>query len=99
MGVIENTGEQEMEEKQVEKKKQIGYVYRISEESWSWSYNRDETPQYTVTSKVDNPFEFNNEIKENIEVKLHHAESKVNNVFKKTAASKVYNDSKTNTRE
>lgn len=97
--IDENTGEQEMEEKQVEKKKQIGYVYRISEESWSWSYNRDETPQYTVTSKVDNPFEFSNSIKQDIEVKLHHAESKVNNVFKKTAATKVYNDSKTNMRE
>lgn len=79
--------------------KTVGYIYRVTEEEWAWSYNRDETPQYTVTSKVDNPFTFDNSIKDDIEVKLHHAESKVNNVFKKTAASKEYNDSKTNTRE
>ena len=77
----------------------VGYLYKVTEEEWAWSYKRDKTPQYTVTSKVDNPFSFSNEKKEGIEMKLHHAESKVNNVFKSTAATKEYNDSKKNERE
>jgi hypothetical protein len=77
----------------------VGYLYKVTEEDWAWSYGRDKTPQYTVTSKVDNPFTFDNEKKDGIEMKLHHAESKVNNVFKSTAATKEYNDSKKNERE
>ena len=80
------------------KSKTVGYIYKVSEEDWAWSYGRDKTPQYTVTSKVDNPFTFDNEKKDGIEMKLHHAESKVNNVFKSTGATKELNDSKTNDR-
>ena len=80
------------------KSKTVGYLYKVSEEEWAWSYNRDLTPQYTVTSKVDNPFTFNNKKEDGIEMKLHHAESKVDNIFRSTTATKEYNDSKSNTR-
>ena len=80
------------------KSKTVGYLYKVTEEDWAWSYGRDKTPQYTVTSKVDNPFTFDNEKKDGIEMKLHHAESKVNNVFKSTGATKELDDSKTNDR-
>ena len=80
------------------KSKTVGYLYKVTEEDWAWSYGRDKTPQYTVTSKVDNPFTFDNEKKDGIEMKLHHAESKVNNVFKSTGATKEFDDSKTNDR-
>ena len=76
---------------------QWGYIYRITEEEWSWSYLRDETPQYTVTSKVDNPFEFGNTKKPNIDYLVRHAESKATNQIKVNAATVVYDDSKKNT--
>lgn len=66
---------------------QIPVVYRITEEEWAWSYTILDTeeypnPQYTVTSKVDNPFSFKNEPKEKIDVIVRHAESKATNIFK-----------------
>ena len=76
----------------------VGYIYRITEEEWAWSYLRDTEPQYTVTSKVDNPFEFSNTKKDQIDIKVRHAESKANNVFKATGASTEYDDSKQNDR-
>ncbi len=77
-------------------------IYRITEEGWSWSYTPDETTyehvQYTVTSKVDNPFTFENDKRtsENIDVKVRHAESKSTNIFTGTGVVK-YDDSKANT--
>lgn len=76
----------------------IGYVYRITEEDWSWSYQRDETPQYTVSTKVNNPFTFTNSKKTELEYKLRHAESKATNVFKKEGGEERYDDSKKNVR-
>ncbi len=76
----------------------VGYLYRITEEEWAWSYLRDAAPQYTVTSKVDNPFEFSNTKKDQIDIKVRHAESKANNVFKAAGASTEYDDSKDNGR-
>ncbi len=78
---------------------QVGYIYRISEEDWSWSYERDETPQYTVTSKVDNPFTFSNTKIPGIDQKVRHAESKVTNLFKPNVTKhEKYDDSKQNIR-
>lgn len=73
---------------------QVGYLYKITEEDWSWSYERDTDPQYTVTSKVDNPFTFDNEKIEDIDIKIRHAESKVTNIFKKTGGTVKTDDSK-----
>ncbi len=77
---------------------QYDVVYRVTEENWSWSYtilNTEEfpNPQYTVTSKVDNPFKFKNEKKANIEFDVRHAESKATNVFSGNG-SVEYTDSK-----
>ena len=72
---------------------QVGFIYRISEETWGWSYIQATEPQFTVTSKVDNPFTFENTKKPNIEFKVRHAESKVTNIFKPDAATKEYDDS------
>ena len=76
----------------------VGYIYKVTEEEWAWSYKRNTQPQYTVTSKVENPFTFDNEKKNGIEMILHHAESKADNIFKASAATKEYNDSKSNSR-
>ncbi len=74
------------------------YIYRISEEVWSWSYHRD-APQYTDKSKVDNPFTFENKKKEGIDQKVRHAESKATNVFNGSSTNNVvYDDSKGNVR-
>ena len=78
--------------------KAIGYVYRITEEAWSWSYQRDETPQYTVSTKVNNPFTFTNSKKTELEYKLRHAESKATNIFKEEGGEERYDDSKKNVR-
>lgn len=77
----------------------VGFVYRVIEEGWSWSYDPDEDTyiQYTNTSKVDNPFTFNNTKKENIDTTVRHAESKATNIFN-NGGSVVYNDSKNNGR-
>lgn len=75
----------------------VDVVYRISEEPWGWSYDPDddnEDPQYTVTSKVDNPFEFSNKKKTDIELKVRHAESKATNSFDPDNPGVKYDDSK-----
>ncbi len=77
---------------------EVGFVYKITEEDWSWSYQRDKTPQYTVTSKVSNPFSFSNSKITELEYKLRHAESKATNVFKKEGGEERYDDSKKNVR-
>ncbi len=81
---------------------QIGVVYRITEENWAWSYtilNTEEypNPQYTVTSKVENPFAFKNEPIDHIDIDIRHAESKATNIFKAVGEGKenvLYDDSK-----
>lgn len=75
---------------------QCDYIYRISEESWTWSYHRD-APLYSDKSKVDNPFFFENDKKDGIKQEVRHAESKVTNIFNgTTSTTRVYVDSKTN---
>ena len=73
------------------------FVYRISEENWSWSYDFNAEPKYTDTDYIDNPFEFVNTPKDNIDVKVRHAESKATNKFKTGETHGNYDDSKKNT--
>ena len=75
---------------------QKDFVYRITEEKWTWSYHRD-APQYSDKSKVDNPFYFENDKKDGIDQKVRHAESKAYNIFDGTNGHVEYIDSKTNT--
>ena len=72
------------------------FVYRITEENWSWSYTAQTPPQYTTTSNVTNPFTFNNDKKDNIDFEIRHAESKATNVFKPNVVTNnvKYDDSK-----
>ena len=70
-----------------------GFLYRISEEGWSWTYSSNTDPQFTDTSHVDNPFTFENEKQEDVEYKIRNAESKVTNIFN-GSATQVYVDSK-----
>lgn len=76
---------------------QKGLVYRIREEGWSWSYTYSTDPMYTVAGQSNNPFVFTNTPKENIDIRVRHAESKATNVFK-TGGGFTYDDSKTNVR-
>ena len=80
--------------------KQKNVVYRITEETWSWSYDPQTDPQYTNTSSITNPFTFDNKKKDNIDVLVRHAESKATNIFKRGVVdgNVRYDDSKTNTR-
>lgn len=77
---------------------QVGFIYKISEEEWAWKFDQMTPPQYTVTSKVDNPFTFTNIKKDNIDFIIRNAESKVTNVFKSGDFNPKYNDSKDNGR-
>jgi len=76
------------------------FVYKVTEESWSWSYISQTPPQYTTTSNVTNPFTFDNLKKDNIDYKVRHAESKATNIFKPGVVTNnvKYDDSKTNDR-
>lgn len=74
---------------------QVPLIYRISEEPWSWSYDPQTAPQFTVTTKIDNPFTFDNKKKDHIDVEVRHAESKVTNIFN-SGTTKRFDDSKTN---
>ena len=71
----------------------MGFLYRISEEGWSWTYSSNTDPQFTDTSHVDNPFTFENEKQDDVEYKIRNAESKVTNIFDGSARH-VYVDSK-----
>ena len=81
---------------------QKNVVYRITEETWSWSYEPQTEPQYTNTTSVTNPFIFDNKKKENIDVLIRHAESKATNIFKRGVATATgnarFDDSKDNGR-
>ena len=78
--------------------KQVGLVYRVEEDPWSWSYNRSTLPQYTNTENIDNPFTFENTKKDNIDFKIRHAESKATNTFHPLLNKENFDDSKTNDR-
>ena len=82
----------------MENGEQVGFIYRISEEDWAWKFDQMTPPQYTVTSKVDNPFTFTNIKKDNIDFIIRNAESKATNVFKTGDFNPKYNDSKDNGR-
>lgn len=73
------------------------FVYRVIEEPWSWSYDFESEPKYTNVDYMENPIDFTNTKKDNIEVKVRHAESKATNVFV-TGATIKYDDSKDNGR-
>lgn len=83
------------------KTEQKNLVYRISEEDWSWSYTRNTGPKYTNTQNINNPFDFTNTKRDNIEYLIRHAESKATNIFKdlgENGKNEVYDDSKENDR-
>ena len=78
-----------------------GFIYRVTEENWSWSYSGETPPQFTDTNHLENPFTFENDKKDRIDVLIRHAESKVTNVFKpkstgSTEGEVKIDDSKTN---
>ena len=81
----------------------VEYIYKVREDNWSWSYTLTSESELTSDTS-DNPFEFKNTKKDNIDTKIRHAESKATNIFKtkSTAADgggDRYDDSKTNTKE
>lgn len=79
---------------------QVGLIYRVSEEGWSWAYNKTGAEyQYTITGQSNNPFTFTNTKRDKIDTTVKHAESKVTNVFKAGVTNEVYDDSKQNKRD
>lgn len=89
------------EDGETPKKEQKNLVYRISEEGWSWSYTSNTAPKYTNTQNINNPFDFSNTKRDNIEYLIRHAESKATNIFKdlgENGKNEVYDDSKENNR-
>ena len=91
-----------------EAENQKGFIYRITEENWAWSYDTvtPADPQYTDTEHVENPFLFTNSnstANARVDVLIRHAESKATNGFKpsESDATKgviIYDDSKNNNR-
>ena len=75
------------------------FIYKIVEDAWSWSYNMVSSSPAIPTSDnlVTNPFIFNNQKKDQIDIKVRHAESKATNTFK-TGGGVTYDDSKDNGR-
>lgn len=80
---------------------QLDVIYRVKEEPWGWSYDVSNTldypnPQYTETSRVDNPFKFKNAKKNGgqIDITIRNAETKATNVFKSGETHGHYVDSK-----
>ena len=66
------------------------FVYRIVEDNWSWSYTSSAATPVTSDLLEINPFIFVNTPKDDIDIKVRHAESKASNIFKpKTAGSTV----------
>ena len=72
------------------------YVYKVKEDDWSWSYTLTSDNEL-LSDDNDNPFTFTNIKKNNIDVNLRHAESKVTNTFT-TGGKAQYDDSKNNNR-
>lgn len=57
-----------------------GYIYKIVEDGWSWSYKSSYTVNRT-DKLITNPFIFTNTQNADIDKKVKHAESKAVNVF------------------
>lgn len=70
------------------------YVYRVTEEKWSWSYNSGHSTPVTTDLLETNPFIFTNGKKTDINVKVRNAESKATNVFLPGETEGHYVDSK-----
>lgn len=70
------------------------YVYRIVEDDWSWSYDSLPLTPTTTDLLETNPFIFQNAEKDNIDVKVRHAESKATNTFHPDKTNVKYDDSK-----
>ena len=73
------------------------YVYRIKEDNWSWSYTSKARTTTLSDKLVTNPFIFENTPKDQIDIKVRHAESKATNAFT-TGGGVTYDDSKDNGR-
>lgn len=87
------------------------FEYRIVEGNWSWSYNLvsikgadgrtigNLTTRSATTDELEsNPFIFVNELKNGVDYKVRHAESKATNTFKTGVTNAEYEDSKENNR-
>ena len=87
------------------------FEYRIVEGNWSWSYNLvsikgadgrtigNLTTRSATTDELEsNPFIFVNELKNGVDYKVRHAESKATNTFKTGVTNTEYEDSKENNR-
>lgn len=70
------------------------YVYRVTEETWSWSYNSGHTTPVTTDLLETNPFIFTNGKKTDINKKVRNAESKATNIFLPGETEGHYVDSK-----
>lgn len=70
------------------------YVYRVTEEAWSWSYNSGHTTPVTTDLLETNPFIFTNGKKTDINKKVRNAESKATNIFLPGETEGHYVDSK-----
>lgn len=70
------------------------YVYRVTEETWSWSYNSGHTTPVTTDLLETNPFIFTNSKKDDINMKVRNAESKATNIFLPGETAGHYVDSK-----
>lgn len=77
----------------------VEYIYKVREDDWSWSYTLT-SDRELLSDDNDNPFTFTNRKKNNIDVNMRHAESKVTNTFKARVdgGGEGYDDSKDNKR-
>lgn len=73
------------------------YVYRVVEETWSWSYNSGHKTPVTTDLLETNPFIFTNGKKDNVDVLVRNAETKSTNIFLPGETEGHYVDSKPRT--
>lgn len=73
------------------------YIYQIIEEPWSWAYTSEAITVTRTDLLITNPFKFKNSPKDDIDIKIRHAESKATNDFM-GSGSVNYVDSKSNGR-
>lgn len=71
-----------------------GYIYKIVEDGWSWSYKSSYTVNRT-DQLITNPFIFTNTQNPDINTKVRHAESKAVNVFGDDHEVKYFDSKKT----
>ena len=77
---------------------QVPFVYRVTEDEWSWSYSSVAETAVTSNKLITNPFIFTNSKKtQGIDYQVRHAESKATNTFN-TGGKDEYDDSKYNGR-